>query len=165
MFKSASFQEVYKDCYPLILRLCRSYTNDIEEAEDLAQETFIVAWENWDRFRQESLASTWIYRIAINVCLTYIRKAKKQPFSRLENAPESESISNPSDGTEEDVQHLYHCINQLRPADRILITLVLEELPYLEIAAITGIKENTIAVKIHRIKKELTELYQRHERI
>lgn len=165
MFKSVSFEEAYKECYPLILRLCRSYANEIDEAEDLVQETFIVAWENWHRFRQESLVSTWIYRIAINVCLTYVRKAKKKPISRLESVPESESISNPTDGTEENVQQLYHCINQLRPADRILIALVLEELPYLEISAITGIKENTIAVKIHRIKKELTELYQRHERI
>lgn len=165
MLKPISFEEAYKECYSSILRLCRGYTTDIEQAEDLVQETFIVAWENWHRFRQESHARTWIYRIAINVCLTYVRKARKQSVSRLENSPESESISSLSDGTEENVKHLYHCINQLRPADRILITLFLEELPYLEIAAITGIKENTIAVKIHRIKKELTELFQRHERI
>ncbi|MCS4435837.1 RNA polymerase sigma factor [Aquiflexum gelatinilyticum] len=165
MSKSVSFEKAYQECYPSIRRLCRSYAADPEEAEDLIQETFISAWENWHRFRQESRVSTWIYRIAVNVCLTYIRKARKKPISRLENSPESEVISNPEDGTEEQIQHLYHCIGQLRPADRILITLVLEELPYLEISAITGIKENTIAVRIHRIKKELTEIYQRHERI
>ena len=54
---------------------------------------------------------------------------------------------------------------QLREADRIIITLVLEEKPYTEIAEITGITENNLRVKIHRIKRELSEIYKKYENL
>ncbi|WP_111671056.1 RNA polymerase sigma factor [Algoriphagus litoralis] len=146
MSNLVSFEKTYQTSYSSIRRLCRGYANDPEEAEDLVQETFICAWENWHRFRQESLVSTWIYRIAVNVCLAHIRKAGKKPISTVGDVQKFDSIPSSDDGVEERLEQLYQCISQLRPSDRILITLVLEELPYLEIAAITGIKENTIAV-------------------
>jgi len=60
---------------------------------------------------------------------------------------------------------LQQSIAQLREADRIIITLVLEEKPYTEIAEITGITENNLRVKIHRIKRELSEIYKKYENL
>jgi RNA polymerase sigma factor (sigma-70 family) len=64
----------------------------------------------------------------------------------------------------EQLSTLYKCIAQLEENERIIITMVLDELPYAEIAEISGISEGNLRVKIHRIKQKLTELYNRHER-
>ncbi|WP_294187281.1 RNA polymerase sigma factor [uncultured Sphingobacterium sp.] len=60
---------------------------------------------------------------------------------------------------------LYKCISKLKEADRVLITLVLDEKPYEQIAEITGITENNLRVKIYRIKKELTEIFHKYARL
>jgi RNA polymerase sigma-70 factor (ECF subfamily) len=65
----------------------------------------------------------------------------------------------------EDVQLLYDAINKLDKVDRLLITMYLDELAYKEIAEVLGMRENTIAVRIHRIKKQLTEYFQRYEKL
>ena len=63
---------------------------------------------------------------------------------------------------EQEVQLLYKCISQLPETERVIITLVLEDKPYEEIASITGITEANLRVKIHRIKKQLTQIYNSH---
>lgn len=63
------------------------------------------------------------------------------------------------------IDMLYKCISKLKEADRVLITLVLDEKPYEQIAEITGITENNLRVKIHRIKKELTEIFHKYARL
>ncbi|HCN82223.1 MAG TPA: RNA polymerase subunit sigma-24, partial [Sphingobacteriaceae bacterium] len=130
----------------------------------LMQETFIKVWQNLDKFRNQSLISTWIYRIAVNTCLSYLRVEKRQAKDELtdniiENKQEEVSDKN------EQVSLLYKCISQLEENERILITMVLDEVPYHEIAQVSGISEGNLRVKIHRIKQKLTELYNRHERL
>jgi RNA polymerase sigma factor (sigma-70 family) len=66
---------------------------------------------------------------------------------------------------EQEIQLLYKCISRLAETDRLIITLVMEEKPYEEIAAITGITENNLRVKIYRIKKQLTEIYNNYARL
>jgi RNA polymerase sigma factor (sigma-70 family) len=65
----------------------------------------------------------------------------------------------------EQVTLLYKCISKLEESERIIITLVLDEVPYPEIAEVSGISEGNLRVKIHRIKQKLTELYNHYERI
>ncbi|WON97190.1 sigma-70 region 4 domain-containing protein [Sphingobacterium sp. UGAL515B_05] len=77
-------------------------------------------------------------------------------------------IEIPEESSSEKVQQidlLYKCISKLKEADRVLITLVLDEKPYEQIAEITGITENNLRVKIHRIKKELTEIFHKYARL
>src|SRR6201985_2988493 len=104
------------------------------------------------------MISTWIYRIAVNTCLTYLRSEKRQAKDELtpfiaENKKEELSEKN------EQVALLYKCISKLEETERIIITLVLDEVPYPEIAEVSGISEGNLRVKIHRIKQKLTELY------
>ena len=60
---------------------------------------------------------------------------------------------------------LYKCISKLEESERIIITMVLDEVPYPEIADVSGISEGNLRVKIHRIKQKLTELYNHYERV
>src|SRR5690606_18783241 len=67
------FQRLFEENSKRVYHLCYGYTGDSDSANDLMQETFIKVWQNLDQFRNQSQFSTWIYRIAINTCLSYLR--------------------------------------------------------------------------------------------
>lgn len=161
--KEAKFKEIFQANSKKIYHLCYSYTGDDETANDLMQETFMKVWQNLDKFRNQALISTWIYRIAVNTCLSYLRLEKRQAKDELTETiieTKEEEISDKN----EQVAALYKCIARLEENERIIITMVLDELPYSEIAEISGISEGNLRVKIHRIKQKLTQLYDRNER-
>lgn len=162
--KEKLFQEIFQANSKKIYHLCYGYTGDSDTANDLMQETFLKVWQNLDKFRNQAMISTWIYRIAVNTCLSHLRVEKRQAKDELtENIIErkAEEFSEKN----EQIALLYRCISKLEENERIIITLVLDEVPYPEIAEISGISEGNLRVKIHRIKHKLTELYNRYERI
>ena len=161
--KEIEFKAVYSAFSFKVQRLCLGYIGNEEEANDLLQETFIKVWQNLDTFRGESQMSTWVYRIAVNTCLQYIKKKKKKNETPL--TEKAQVIKEEVHNKEEEVQLLYKCISQLVAADRLIITLLLEEVPYAEIATVTAISEGNLRVKIHRIKQQLSELYTKYEAI
>lgn len=136
------------------------YTNDYEIARDMAQETFIIVWEQLPKFRNEANISTWIYRIASNNCLRQIEREKRFPKSEMPIDLQEDK----QEGTEPQIQFLYKCISELPETDRIIISLELENIKQAEIASIVGLSESNIRVKIHRIKEKLTEKFTNHER-
>ncbi len=162
--KDSAFRQIYEANSKRIYRLCYTYTNDSAAANDLLQETFLKVWQNLDKFRNQAMISTWIYRIAVNTCLTYLKSEKRQAKDELtpfiaEN--EKEEVSE----KKEEIDMLYQCISKLEESERLLITMVLDELPYPEIAEVSGISEGNLRVKIHRIKQKLTELYNHYEKL
>src|SRR5688572_10384787 len=83
------FDEIYRTYWSKVFRLCMGYVNDYEWAQDIAQETFIIVWQQLPRFRNESNVGTWIYRIATNNCLRQIDREKRKSTDALpENIPE-----------------------------------------------------------------------------
>jgi len=81
--KEAQFKEIFQANSKKIYHLCYGYTGDDETANDLMQETFMKVWQNLDKFRNQALISTWIYRIAVNTCLSYLRVEKRQSKDEL----------------------------------------------------------------------------------
>jgi RNA polymerase sigma-70 factor (ECF subfamily) len=155
------FEEIYASYSPKIFRLCLGYVNDKDWAKDLTQETFIQVWQNLSKFRNESGIGTWIFRIASNICLRQIERSSKMikvevPF-QIEDKPDNH--------LNEQIELLYKCIATLEETERLIISLVLEDLPQKEIASITGISEGNIRVKIHRIKQVLTEKFNDHGKL
>ena len=153
------FEEIYSLYSPQIFRVCMGYVNDHDQAKDLTQETFISVWKNLAGFRNQSKISTWIFRIATNNCLRAIEKSKRVvitelPF-HLPEAPQEES-------QEEKLAFLYKAISELEEIERIIISLVLEDLPQAEIADIVGLSTGNTRVKIHRIKEKLAIKYKDH---
>jgi len=155
------FEEIYITYSPKIFRLCFGYVNDKDQAKDLTQETFIRVWKNLDKFRNESAIGTWIFRIASNICLRQLDRSSK--MLKVEIPAQLEDKKEEQLG--EQLEILYKCIATLEETDRLIISLVLEELPQKEIAAITGISEGNIRVKIHRIKQVLTERFNEHAKL
>ena len=163
MDQQQEFTRLYKVYGQGIKKLCLGYTGDAVLAQDLLQETFIAVWNHMQHFRGESRWSTWIFRIAVNTCLSHLRKNKDRTLDLENNAfnLEAEGINN----NEQEMQLLYKCISQLPETDRLIIALVLEEKPYEEISSIIGITEVNLRVKIHRIKKQLTQIFNSYEKL
>ena len=152
------FETIYTLYSPQIFRVCMGYLNDAEQAKDLTQETFISVWKNLDSFRHESKISTWIYRIATNNCLRAIEVGKRMIKTELPlYLPDL-----PEDSPEEKLRFLYRAISQLEETERIIISLLLEDLPQGEIADIVGLNPGTVRVRIHRIKEKLATKFREH---
>ena len=156
-----NFEEIYKTWSPKIFRLCLGYVNDRDWAKDLTQETFIQVWQNLDKFRNESSVGTWIFRIASNICLRQIERSARMPKSELPFQVEEKK----EDHLNEQLELLYKCIATLEESERLIISLVLEDLPQKEIAEITGVSEGNLRVKIHRIKQTLTQKFNEHAKL
>ncbi|XZF14383.1 RNA polymerase sigma factor [Chitinophagaceae bacterium MMS25-I14] len=153
------FEEIYKAYWEKIFRLCMGYVNDHDWAKDIAQETFIVVWQQLPKFRNESSIGTWIFRIASNQCMRQMEKQGRTVKTQL--PAEIEDVKQPS--VEGKMQFLYQCISELPETDRIIISLELEDIKQAEIAVITGISEANVRVRIHRIKEKLTRKFERYE--
>jgi len=158
------FDSIYQIYYAKVLKLCLGYTGDYAQAQDLVQETFVRVWQNLSRFKGESQISTWLYRIAVNTCLNHLRTARKQPTDVLEDH-HWEQLADETGELDQQISLLYKCISHLAETDRLIISLVLEDTPYAEIAQVVGISEGNLRVKIHRIKQQLTDIYRRYGRL
>ena len=156
---SAAFDEIYKTYWQRIFRLCMGYVNDADLAQDLAQETFIIVWKQLSKFRNESAIGTWIFRIASNHCLRQMEQQKRYPKTALPLDLREEKQPT----IEPQLQFLYKCISELPETDRIIISLELENVKQAEIAAIIGLSEANVRVKIHRIKEKLTQKFKGYE--
>lgn len=160
-------EQLFKDLYQKyglkVQRLCLGYTGNQMEAEDLLQEVFVKVWQNLYKFRGDSQISTWIYRIAVNTCLYHLRSTKNKRSVDLTQAPPLLDLEDSH--LEQQVQFLYKAISELKESDRLIITMLLEEIPYVEMAQIIEISEVNLRVKIHRIKQQLSIIYAKHERL
>jgi len=152
------FEEIFKKNRDRVFRLCCMYSGDSDMRKDLMQDIFIKVWENMGSFRGEASMSTWIYRIALNTCLTHIRSNKKK--FQVKSLPDNFDIEDiePSRDEEQDLKLFIQSVNQLPSFDRTLISLYLEDLSGKEISDITGLSEANVRVKIHRIKEHLSKI-------
>ena len=151
-----SFIELIQQNEPLIYKVCSMYISDEFPIEDLYQEVVYNLWKSFPKFRNECSISTWMYRVALNTCITGIRKTLKRPkhisiFDLNEHLPTPESM-------EENIKEMYQLIYRLQTMERAIILLYLEEKTYQEIADITGLTLNNIAIKIKRIKEKLKQM-------
>ncbi|WP_448564205.1 RNA polymerase sigma factor [Thalassotalea ganghwensis] len=141
----------------ILIKLCRAYTNSDEDFEDYYQEVCLQIWRSKDNFKGQCLWSTWLYKVTLNVCLTFLKKAKQSPIEFVSDPlPEGVETDAAFEQSSE-INRLYAAIKQLSEVDRAIILLYLEEKTYLEIAEITGSNVNNIGVRITRIKTQLNK--------
>ena len=172
--KEETFRKLIKEQSEKIQSVCRYFSKDTDDRRDLYQEILINTWNGLDTFRGDAKPGTWMYRIAVNTALGFAGKRKKRlQFSLSLEKSDLKSLSDESDTEpetekEEMLKKMEMRINQLSVIDKILVTLLFEDVSYREIADIVGITEPNVRVKIHRIKQELqhslkTESHENNE--
>ncbi|WP_436414832.1 RNA polymerase sigma factor [Petrimonas sp.] len=140
----------------LIYKICYMYASDSDELNDLYQEILINLWRSHGSFKGEAKYSTWIYRIGLNTCVSYIRQKSRRP-SLVPLTVDLESIAEDENNVEQ-LRELYRLINQLSKIEKAIALLYLEEKTYDEIGEIVGITRGNVAVKLNRIKTKLKEM-------
>jgi RNA polymerase sigma-70 factor (ECF subfamily) len=153
------FDGLYREYYGMVLQLCLGFfEGDEEQAKDLTQEVFIQVWNNLAKFRGDAAPKTWIYRITVNTCLNYLKKQKSQDRRLAEALRAKDPMEEVPPNEIDPVKVLYAAMTQLSEIDRLVTGLLLEEVPQGEIAAILGISDGNLRVRIHRIKKRLKKI-------
>ncbi len=153
----ASQQQIFAEISAhngLIYKVCYMYAEDGEHLKDLYQEVMANLWQGIGSFDGKSKLSTWIYRVALNTCISYLRKNSRHKS----HEPLSESAMSVIDESHEHAEMLrtmYEMISRLGKIDKAIIMLWLDEYSYDEIAALTGMTRNNVASRIHRIKQRL----------
>lgn len=143
----------------IIIKICRAYTTSQEDFEDYYQEVCLQIWRSRDNFRGQCSWSTWVYRVALNVCLTLLKKKKSKGHAYFSSdaLPDVATVENRA-FADEPLNQLYAAIRQLSEVDRALILLYLEEKSYGEIAEILGTNANNVGVRVNRIKERLKKI-------
>ena len=143
----------------IIHKICRLYTNNEVEHEDLFQEISIQLWRSYNRFEGKSKFSTWMYRVGLNTAITLYRKEKKrlntQPLNDQFTAIAQEEYNAQVD---EQMAWLYQKIKDFSEIDKALVLLYLEDKRYDEIAETLGISAGNARVKMNRIKERLKKM-------
>ena len=161
-----AFERLMEPLEQLVWRVCWHYTGNREAAEDCGQEAMIRIWRNLANYRGECALESWVYRIAANCCMDWLRKKKRDWSVSME--PMVEQGFDPADdspGTEEQVvakderQRLREAIALLPEEQReALILTQLEKVPYEEAARALGVSEGTVKSRVNRAKARLKEI-------
>ena len=163
----AQLMELYaQGVYTLIVRITRCE----EDAEELTQDVFMRVYNHIGDFAGKSSFSTWLYRIAYNIAISYSRRQKQPTYTidegRLRSVELSDVERMEASTDDATINALTTAIEKLESQERALVTLFYyEERSIAECAAIMGQSENNIKVRLHRIRKKLYLLIteQKHE--
>ena len=139
----------------VIYKVCSVYADSRDEMADYYQEVLVNLWRSYASFRGESSLSTWIYRVALYTCVSFVRRKRSRPRS-VPLSVGAELCDEEDRGPQ--LRELYRLIGRLNRFDRALILLWLEERSYAEIAEIMGITKSNVAVKLMRIKERLQRM-------
>ena len=161
-----AFEELIGPLEQLVWRVCWHYTGNRETAEDCGQEAMLRIWRSLDSYRGDCALESWVYRIAANCCMDYLRKKKRDKSVSVEPLREQGfDPADPSPGTAEQVEaadehrRLREAI-ALLPEDQreALILTQLEKVPYEEAARSLGVSEGTVKSRVNRAKARLREI-------
>lgn len=158
---TSSFLIVIESNKGIIYKVANSYCWDAENRKDLIQEIIIQLWLSFDKYDDTYKLSTWMYRIALNVSISFYRKEHRR--NEINQPLPSEVLylheENALGEVNADVDLLHQLIRQLKEIDRAIIILYLEGNPQEEIAEILGLTPTNVSTKVARIKQELKQKF------
>lgn len=151
------YLESYKK---LIVKVARIYSENSEDTKDLIQEIVIQLWKSYPKYDPTYAISTWTYRIALNVSISFLRKESTRKKSYRSYNHQVELLMWEDNPIDDKLDQLYLFISNLKPLDKAIITLYLEGCKYKEIAEIMGTTPTNISTKMLRIKEKLTDKFK-----
>ena len=160
--RERQFASILNEFGSVISGICFSYSSNSDDLNDLRQDILINIWKGLNGFRGDASLSTWIYRVALNTCVSTIRKRSKTISTiSIDNMIEPAEDTDPA--SRENIEQLHSLIASLSPLDKGIVTMWLDERSYEEIAEVTGISRNNVAVRINRIKKKLADKFKGYD--
>lgn len=150
-----SFLQVIENNKGIIYKVANGYCKDPENRKDLIQEITLQLWHSFDRYDEQYKLSTWMYRIALNVSISFYRKETRR--TEISQTMPDGIINFPDGDTDEpaEVAQLHRFIRELKEMDKAVILLYLDENSHQEIGDILGLSVTNVSTKIGRIKEML----------
>jgi len=160
------YQQAAAEFGDAISRLAYAYERDVEKRKALVQDIHFELWRSFKLFDDRSSLRTWVYRVAHNTGASHITKNKRISQHIYLNLDDIDKVPDQTDTVDafekiQQLDQLIALIDRLKPADRQIITLYLEDLDAASIGEIAGISSGAVATKIHRIKYKLSELFRK----
>jgi RNA polymerase sigma-70 factor (ECF subfamily) len=148
-----------------ILKVCRVYAWNSADQDDLYQEILFQIWRGLPALKEKQFANTWLYRVAINTAISFVRKRAIRSdrvvyIGHADLTRTIESRQTSEETTDERIANLYTAIFKLDPLEKALVTLFLEDFTYEQMADVTGISANNVGVMLHRARKKLSSLME-----
>ncbi|MBC9934733.1 RNA polymerase sigma factor [Chitinophaga qingshengii] len=142
----------------IIHKICKMYMDTADDQQDLFQEVVYQLWKSYDSFQEQSRFSTWMYRVALNTAIVFLKKERRKV--QTSDAMPEHLADEDHGGTEKELQlyHFYKAVQQLEKLEKALVFYHLENYSHREIADNLGISEVNARVKLNRAKTKLKEL-------
>ncbi|WP_276865487.1 sigma-70 family RNA polymerase sigma factor [Mediterranea massiliensis] len=153
-----TFAQMIREHKSTIYTVCFMFSKDSDEVSDLFQEVLINLWKGYASFQNRSSVDTWIWKVSFNTCISYERKKQKRATLPLTM---DINLFEDKDEDSRQIRQLYDRIHRLKPFDRAIVLLWLENMSYKEIGAIVGISTKNVSVRLYRIKEELKKMSNR----
>ena len=153
--KEKTFAQIVREQKSTIYTVCYMFSTDRDEVNDLFQEVLINLWRGFDGFEGRSDIRTWVYRVALNTCISLDRKRRRRSDFELKM---DINLFEDRDADTRQVDLLHKRIAQLQPFDRAIVLLWLEDMSYDEIGQIVGISTKNVSVRLVRIKDQLKRM-------
>ena len=155
MKKQEEFINTIQENSGIIYKAAALYSSNAQDKEDLVQEIIYQLWKSYDSFQHHSSISTWMYRVAMNVSISYLKQSKKRLLTIPMNQEVLKIQSAVSNEEEAKWEKIHQQINTLSLLEKGIIMLYLENKSYKEIAEIIGISESNVSTRMARIKTKL----------
>lgn len=154
------FTLLVKEQKSTIYTVCLMFSEDKDEVEDMVQETLINMWRGYEQFEGRSDLRTWVWRIAMNTCISYDRKHNKHKdeVSSLDRIGIAKADVTDESKDDKQIRMLHDRIHRLGVFDRAIVLLWLEDMSYEEIGDIVGISAKNVSVRLVRIREELKKM-------
>lgn len=153
--KRKEFEKLVRENKDTIYTVCYMFSKDQDEVADLYQESLINLWKGLPQLKADGNVRGWVYRVALNTCISLDRKKKSKPTVRLTMDVDPFDAS---DNRNAQVDMLHKRISRLQPFDRAIVLLWLENISYEEIGKILGITTSNVSVRLVRIREQLKNM-------
>jgi RNA polymerase sigma factor (sigma-70 family) len=151
------FQARVEEHKKILYKICNSYCRDRDARDDLAQEIIIQLWQSFGKYDESRRFSTWMYRIALNVAISFYRRERTRTRHVVSDEEHLLEAANETESQSDEIRALYQFIEGLDPLNKALALLYLDGNNYQEIAEVVGISETNVATKISRLKSKMKQ--------
>ena len=155
--EASRFQTLLEEHKRILFKVCHCYCRNTADREDLAQEIVVQLWTSFRRFDPRQRFSTWMYRVALNVAISFYRRERTRTRHLISDEETVLIAADESARPPEEVRALYEAIERLDELNRALLLLYLDGNNYEEIAAVLGISQTNVATKINRLKNSMRQ--------
>lgn len=153
---SQQFQQIIELHKGILFKVAKTYCRNSDDRQDLLQEMMIQVWKSLPKYKNNFAITTWLYRVALNVAISFYRKNANRQKLNIPLLEELTSIRNEESNEKlEQLSLLNKFISELNDLDKALMLLYLEDKSYAEIAEIMGLSLTNVGTKLGRIREKL----------